>query len=292
MITEALSHFTGIGPVRLAQLHAAGLRSWMDICDQPSRIPESVRPSLLNEAQQSLAALERDDVDFLVNVFSPQDRWRILAAYFDRTSFFDIETSGLEIDAAVTVIVCWHQGELHTFVEHENLDEFLDLLDDVTLLASFNGASFDVPRVLDAFHIPQLPCPHLDLRWTCYHAGLNGSLKNIAAELQIDRPQDIADTDGAVAVQLWSEWQERQDAAARQHLIRYCSADVVMLTLLAQHLADVQHYDASELWSQLPKSIGEPRHTAPSVSSSSLVANLFGKASPSRLRTRRPRTTG
>lgn len=291
MITEALSHFTGIGPVRLAQLHAAGLRSWMDICDQPLKIPESLRSSLLMEAEQSLTALRRDDLQFFVNEFSPQDRWRILAAYFERTSFFDIETSGLEIDAAVTVIVCWHQGQLHTFVEHENLDEFLDLLDDVTLLASFNGASFDVPRVLDAFHIPQLPCPHLDLRWTCYHAGLNGSLKSIARTLHIDRPADIVDTDGEVAVQLWSAWHTRQDAAARQHLVRYCSADVVMLILLGQHLADVQNYEASELWSQLPESIGEPCPAA-SVSSRSLVANLFGQASPSKLRTRRPRATG
>ena len=291
MITEAVSHFTGIGPVRLAQLHAAGLRSWMDICDQPLKIPEGLRSSLLVEAQQSLAALRRNDVQFFVNEFSPQDRWRILAAYFERTSFFDIETSGLEIDAAVTVIVCWHQGQLHTFVEHENLDEFLDLLDDVTLLASFNGASFDVPRVLDAFHIPQLPCPHLDLRWTCYHAGLNGSLKSIARTLHIDRPADIADTDGEVAVQLWSAWRTRQDAAARQHLVRYCNADVVMLILLGQHLADVQNYEASELWSQLPESVGEPCAAA-SISSCSLVANLFGQASPSKLRTRRPRATG
>ena len=40
-------------------------------------------------------------------------------------------TSGLEMDSLITVIACWHQGRLHTFVEHENLDDFLDLLDDI-----------------------------------------------------------------------------------------------------------------------------------------------------------------
>lgn len=286
MITESLRHCIGIGPVRLSQLHDAGIRSWHDVIEHASKIPSGIRENLLSEARRAQAALDQNDIGYFVGHFCPQDKWRILSEFLDQTSYFDIETSGLDIDASITVIVCWHRGRFHTFVEHENLDDFLDLLDDVKLLASFNGASFDVPRILDAFHIPRLPCPHIDLRWSCYHAGLRGSLKNIERKLKIERPADIADTDGELAVQLWSYWRDREDAAARHQLIRYCAADVLTLILLAQHLANIDRYDTAELWSHLPTA-APVRTSQGTIDRDTQVANLFGTASPSKLRTRR-----
>jgi uncharacterized protein YprB with RNaseH-like and TPR domain len=286
LITESLRHCSGIGPSRLAQLHDAGIRSWNDVIEHASKIPLGIRENLLSEARRALAALDQNDIGYFVGHFYPQDKWRILAEFLDQTSFFDIETSGLEKDALITVIVCWHQGRFHTFVEHENLDDFLDLLDEVSLLASFNGASFDVPRVLDAFHIPRLPCPHLDLRWPCYHAGLRGGLKCIARKLKIARPPDLADTDGELAIQLWSDWRDCEDAAARDHLIRYCAADVLILIILAQHLANVECYDTAKLWSHLPAADPVKTGQRP-IDRNALSSKLFGAGSPSKLRTHR-----
>ena len=167
----------------------------------PQRIPAGWRSDLVAESRRCALALDTGDVRYFVDRFAPQDRWRILAHFFEQTSFFDIETMGLHYDAPITVIVCWHRGQFWNFVEHENLDGFLDLLDDVTLLASFNGGSFDVPRVLDAFHVPELPCAHLDLRWACYHQGRTGGLKEIANAMGITRPPDLRDVDGEYAVQ-------------------------------------------------------------------------------------------
>ncbi|MCH2213475.1 MAG: ribonuclease H-like domain-containing protein [Fuerstiella sp.] len=286
MITESLRHCRGIGPSKLDQLHNVGICSWHDVIEHSAKIPQGIRSNLLEEARRSLEALDQQNIGYFTDRLCPQDKWRILAEFFDQTSFFDIETTGLGIDAAITVIVCWHQDQLHTFVEHENLDEFLDLLDDISLLASFNGAGFDVPRVLDAFHIPGLPCPHLDLRWPCYHAGMTGGLKEIERHLQMARPSDLMNTDGELAVALWSAWRDRKDSSARQHLIRYCSADVLALIILAQHLGNVERYNQEELWSHLPAA-EEPvtGHTA--IDRTALTASLFGSASPSKLRIRR-----
>jgi len=286
LITESLRLCIGIGPARLARLHDSGIRTWNDVIENASKIPEGLRANLLSEVSCAVAALERNDIGYFVARLCPQDQWRILAEFFDQTSYFDIETSGLEMDSLITVIACWHQGRLHTFVEHENLDDFLDLLDDVSLLVSFNGASFDVPRVLDTFHIPGLPCPHLDLRWLSYHAGLIGGLKTIENKLQISRPSDLCNTDGDVAVQLWARWQDRKDAAARDQLVRYCGADVLSLVLLAQHLSGVDSCDTSELWSHLP-AVEEISGAQRVLDCHALTTNLFGSASPSRLRTRR-----
>ncbi|MCR9197459.1 MAG: ribonuclease H-like domain-containing protein [Planctomycetaceae bacterium] len=287
MIEGAMHHFRGIGPVRLGQLHEAGIRTWQDVLQQQASISETLRAEVVQEAERCLEALEQDDIPFFVERLFPHDRWRILNRYIDRCSFFDIETTGLEYDDTITMVVCWHKDRLHTFIEHENLDDFLDLLDDVDLLVSFNGSTFDVPRVLDGFHIPELPCPHFDLRWPCYHKNLSGGLKQVTARLGIDRPDDLQDVDGSLAVVLWNRWLQQRDEAARQQLIRYCGADVMLLKPLSQVIGGHRIQLAEDFWDQLPASVEAP--AAPSLDDRrrQFLTNVFGTASPTRLRTRR-----
>ncbi len=288
MITEALLHCRGIGPARLAQLNKLGIRTWMDVVGQADRVPLGCRDALVDECRRCLVALSNKNVRYFVDSFTSQDRWRVLAEFFEQTSFFDIETTGLECDSRITVIACWHRGQLHTFVEHENLDDFLNLLDEVTLLASFNGSSFDVPRVLDFFHIPELPCPHLDLRWSCYHRGLRGSLKDIAGDTAMSRPADLRDADGLLALQLWNRWTMQQDRVARNRLLRYCASDVLMLVVVASQVAGCVPPTNADLWSHLPavSPPPAPEELRP-VQLSKHAA--FGNASPSRIRARRVR---
>lgn len=283
MISQALRHCRGIGPARLTQLNEAGILNWIDVLERTSSIPHGLRANMLSEAERCLGAILCRNVDYFVERLAPQDRWRIAAHFLNEMSFFDIETTGLDYDASVTVITCWHRGGLRTFVEHENLDEFLVLLDEVHLLASFNGSTFDVPRILDTFHIPELPCAHLDLRWAFHHLGFTGGLKRIARQLGIHRPDDLYDADGAMAVDLWNRWRFEHDAAAREQLIRYCASDVLMLVMMANGLAerDVQ----GELWGQLPLA---SEHSAPTHEPKPPARRgTFGAASPSRLRARR-----
>ncbi|MDA7977718.1 MAG: ribonuclease H-like domain-containing protein [Pirellulales bacterium] len=272
LITEALQHCTGIGPIRLAQLHAAGLRTWSDILRCEAQSAFHWQEQLAKEVRQCAQALAANDVRFFVERLAPQDKWRILGHFFEQTTFFDIETTGLDYDATITVIICWHKGRLHTFIEHENLDDFLDLLDDITLLASFNGSSFDVPRVLESFHLPELPCPHLDLRWVGYHQGYSGGLKEIAASMRIERPDDLQFVNGDDAVRLWSMWLRHRNANSRQMLIRYCAADVLLLTAVAERLAGRKpQLIGSAFWKHLPDRVSfrvqstPPATTSPNV---------------------------
>jgi uncharacterized protein YprB with RNaseH-like and TPR domain len=219
-----------------------------------------------------------------VDRLSPLDKWRIVAEFLDETSFFDIETMGLEHDSPITVIACWHRGELRTFVEHENLDDFLHLLDDVTLLASFNGSSFDVPRVLDTFHIPDLPCPHLDLRWPCYHKGFKGSLKSITSRLGFARPVDLQDADGEMAVHLWNRWTLDQDHPARELLLRYCASDVLLLVMLAHRLAERDVTSHAAWWRHLPSAPQTDLPREGIQETTPLIRSAFGEGSPAKLR--------
>jgi uncharacterized protein YprB with RNaseH-like and TPR domain len=260
LIRGAFAHLPGIGPERLRRLRVAGVNDWRALLEDPGLLHMGpARLDRLRDAvQRCEEAVQRNDIGYLVSRFKQQDRWRILGTWFECATFFDIETSGLDWDSEVTMVACLHRGQLHSFLKGESLDAFLDLLDDVDLLVSFNGTSFDVPRIEDAFHIPDCPCPHVDLRWLCYHASLSGGLKSIETQVGIRRPDDLLTIDGEQAGWLWNMWEQDGDRKARRVLERYCGADVLALQLLAAHLLDlngckVESETADELWNKLPE---------------------------------------
>jgi uncharacterized protein YprB with RNaseH-like and TPR domain len=246
----------GVGPQRAAALRQEGCRDWTDLLNAPAPLIgldffawADVRAG----AEAALRALEAGDAAYFVRRLPAREHWRVLAQWFDQASFFDIETSGLEVDSIVTLVCCHHGDQPLRFLADENLDDFLDLLEQVKLLVSFNGASFDVPRVLDRFHIPQLPCAHIDLRWLCHHVGWCGGLKKIERALGLCRPPDLDGLGGAEAVWMWQAWSENRDERARRTLERYCSADTAMLKLLAGRLcalrgAEVAIPEEAALW--------------------------------------------
>ena len=253
----------GIGPTRAKALRREGCECWLDVLNARHSfgvVDRYVWGDVRAAAETALRALEADDAAYFTERLPARERWRVLARWFDRASFFDIETSGLEIDSIVTLVCCWHGGEPLRFLANENLDDFLDLLDDVKLLVSFNGSGFDVPRVLGRFHIPELPCAHVDLRWLCHHAGWRGGLKNIERGLGLNRPADLEGLGGAEAVWLWQAWAERQDEQARRTLERYCSADTAMLNLLAgrlcaSHGVTVTTPDEADIWRRIDETM-------------------------------------
>jgi uncharacterized protein YprB with RNaseH-like and TPR domain len=254
-IEQTFLHVPGVGPVLEAKIKEQGYHNWQAVLRQPKALPLGTRTtaSLLQTLTHSQNALEQNDISYFIDHFSVKEQWRILAAYFDRISYFDIETSGLSYDAYVTCIVCYHQGQLHQFIHGENLDDFLDLLEEVRLLVSFNGSSFDIPHLLRAWHIPEFPCPHIDLRWQCYHDQLRGGLKQVENELGIIRPQDLQGVDGADAVWLWLRWKQYADHAALERLLRYCAADVLTLQMVTSSLlsgkgVSVQASSQDALW--------------------------------------------
>jgi uncharacterized protein len=255
VIEQTFLHAPGVGPMTEAKIKEQGYHSWQSVLQAPEALDlgPRTRASLLQALTHSQQALAQNDIAYFVEHFAVKEQWRILAAYFDRISYFDIETSGLSFDAYVTCVACYHQGKLHRFVHGENLDDFLDLLEEVDLLVSFNGSSFDVPQLLHTWHIPEFPCAHVDLRWQCYHDQLTGGLKQVENELGIMRPQNLQGVDGAEAVWLWLRWQEYADQAAREKLLRYCAADVLTLQMVTSSLlrtkgVSVQGPSPEDLW--------------------------------------------
>ncbi len=259
VLEQCFVHLPHVGPSCERALRAEGIACWNDILNTPfpaAGLDLFAWEDVRRGAEESARALARDDAAYFVSRFPPAELWRVLAHWFEAASYFDIETSGLEADSIVTLVCCYHDGHPLRFLAGDNLDDFLPLLENVRLLVSFNGASFDVPRVLDRFHIPELPCPHVDLRWLCRHAGWRGGLKKIEHEQGLRRPSDLEGLGGAEAVWLWRAWSERGDARARRTLERYCSADTAMLRMLAAKIcaqlgAEIAVPSEADLWEQI-----------------------------------------
>lgn len=244
LIRQAYDHLPGIGPERLRRIHALQIRDWQDLLRRAPEIPLGIRRREQIAARVAACehALAARDLGFLVRTLAPRDHWRILAEFFPQAAYFDIETAGLHDDSPITHIACYARGALHSYVRHENLTAFLDQLENIELLVSFNGASFDVPKVLREFHIPALPCPHIDLRWLCYHARQRGGLKSIERALGIQRPADVRGMNGDDAVWLWTLWEHHGNRTARERLIRYGCADALALEYLAATLLRRCHH--------------------------------------------------
>jgi len=276
VLQQGLRHLPHVGPQREQRLRQEGCGCWSDILNAArpvAGIDVFAWDEICRACEQSLRALEADQATYFASHLPPREQWRVLAHWFGASSYFDIETSGLDIGSTVTLICCFHRGTPLRFLAGENIEDFLDLLEQVKVLVSFNGASFDVPRVLDRFHIPDLPCAHVDLRWLCHHLGWRGGLKQIESGLGLRRPPDLVGLGGAEAVDLWREWSEQGDNHAKRTLERYCVADTVMLSLLAscllaQHGVSATSFSESELWHRVSEAFpaeGDPAFTSPPV---------------------------
>ncbi|MGR3178913.1 MAG: ribonuclease H-like domain-containing protein [Candidatus Anammoxibacter sp.] len=255
MIDKTFIHCHGIGSTYEKKLYDAGFKDWQSVLTNPNDLPfnSKLATGLIKELTRSSIALNEGDIRYLVRRFPVREHWRILGHFFDKASYFDIETTDIAFDnAIVTLIVCYHKGKFYRFMRDENLDDFLDLLKDIELLVSFNGNSFDVPFILKNYHIPDIPCAHIDLRWQCYHCQYKHGLKNIEYEMGIQRPDDLQGIDGLEAVYLWHNW-KNGDFESKKRLIRYCSADVLSLQLIAGNILrhrgiEVELPLPSELW--------------------------------------------
>ncbi|MBE7413055.1 MAG: ribonuclease H-like domain-containing protein [Leptospiraceae bacterium] len=238
MIDKAFLHFKGVGKKNLEKLESAGFDNWSKVISKQEEMPFSKNFSkkLISEAEENSKALKREDIYFFAKNLLSQDKWRLLERYFDKITFLDIETEGLDSNSGISLIVCLHEGKLYRFLRNENLDEFLELLPKIQLLSTFNGSSFDLPVIQNFFRIGEISCPHVDLRWVCYHLGYKGGLKSIEYKIGIQRPYDLKGVDGFEAVILWDNWNRYGDEISKNRLIRYCAADVVSLKLLTEKI--------------------------------------------------------
>jgi len=164
------------------------------------------------------------------------------------TVYLDIETTGLDRHyQSITTIALYDGQEIKTYVNGQNLDEFIEDIEQYKVIVTYNGKSIDIPFIESFFNI-RLNHAQIDLRYVLYSLGLRGGLNGVERQLGTDRG-DLRDVDGFFAVLLWDEYQKSGDQKALDTLLAYNVQDTVtlenlMVTTYNRKLGETPFYDS------------------------------------------------
>ena len=155
--------------------------------------------------------------------------------------YLDIETTGLSChycDLTVVGVAVLREdqprfGQL--FGGQINADRVLGLLDGVDELYTYNGSRFDLPFIKGRLGLDlRKQFAHTDLMYNCWRQDLKGGLKAVEVRLGIERR--LTDMNGCLAVRLWWDYINNNDAEALQKLLEYNREDVMNLHILRERL--------------------------------------------------------
>ena len=229
----------GVGETTERRLWERGVTRWGEFdpaVDVPG-VGATTADRIESFIAEALSRLDDGDATYFDRAFPAGERWRLYENFRAETCFFDIETTGLDERRDRVTTVSFHRdGETTTLVAGEDLTarRVREQFAEASLLATFNGARFDVPFLEASFGL-DVDTPHLDLMYPAKRIGLSGGLKPIETELGIDR--DRPDLSGRDAVRLWRE-HERGDEAALETLVSYNREDTENLRTLADVVCD------------------------------------------------------
>ncbi len=153
-----------------------------------------------------------------------------------REAYLDIETTGLAAYSQITVIGVYLTDGIDDRLvqlvgENITAGNLLELLEDVSIVYTYNGSRFDLP-VIDyhlGLNLASL-FTHCDLMYDCWRNNLYGGLKSVERQLGVERR--LKGVDGYEAVKLWWRYQNQCDEDALETLLQYNREDAVNLKTL------------------------------------------------------------
>lgn len=174
----------------------------------------------IKEAQKELHNL---NADYFVGKLPKKEMWRLYGWFKDSVLFLDIE-----IDSYGQVILIGMSDgyDSKLMVKGVNMDKniFLSELSKYKLLITFNGRSFDIPKIEKMFGI-KISKAHIDLKPLCVNLGWKGGLKEVEKILGVKRPAHL----NGNPVDLWRAFHASGDREYLDLLIAYNEEDVVNL---------------------------------------------------------------
>jgi hypothetical protein len=188
MLQNTFIHIQSIGAITEQRLWESGIRDWDAIDgDLPSRVAPRRRYFLLSGIEESRRHLEGCNPSYFSNLLPSNQCWRLFPEFRDSTVYLDIETTGLDRHFnEITTIALYDGQAIKTYVQGQNLDDFIEDIQKYKVIVSYNGKSFDVPFIEHHFNI-RLDQAHIDLRYVLSSLGFSGGLKGCERQLDMDR---------------------------------------------------------------------------------------------------------
>ena len=232
MLRNTFCHIERIGTGTEAKLWNAGIHDW-DLFNQLPNVPLSKKKvalisPVLEESSRHLAS---GNPHYFVQHLPINQYWRLFPHFRDTIAYVDIETTGLENWCnEITTIALYDGQTVHTYVNGQNLNDFVRDMERYKIIVSYNGRCFDVPFIERYFRI-RLDQVHIDLRFVLKSLGFSGGLKGCERQMGIDRG-DLKDIDGYYAVILWHDYKRTGNKKSLETLIEYNSLDARNLETL------------------------------------------------------------
>jgi len=233
MLKNTFCHIQRIGTITETKLWSAGIYDW-DLFNQSSGIPLSKRKveSMIPVLEESSKQLESGNPHYFTYHLPVNQYWRLFPHFRDMIAYIDIETTGLEYWChEITTIALYDGHTIHTYVNGQNLDDFMRDIERFKIIVTYNGRCFDVPFIERHFGI-SMDHVHIDLRYLLKSLGFSGGLKGCERQMGIDRG-DLSDIDGYYAVILWNDYRRTGDEKKLKMLLDYNSADARNLETLS-----------------------------------------------------------
>ncbi len=248
MLNNSFIHIQSIGAITEQRLWESGIRDWDSIsCDLPIPISPGRQHFLLKGIEESKRHLANRNPAYFSKLLPSNQCWRLFPEFRDSTAYLDIETTGLDRQFnKITTIALYDGQAIKTYVQGQNLDDFVEDIQKYRVIVSYNGRSFDVPFIEHYFNI-RLDHAHIDLRYVLASLGFRGGLKGCERQLGMDRG-DLSDIDGFFAVLLWNEYQRTGDQKTLNTLLAYNIQDTItleslMVTAYNMKLKDTPFYE-------------------------------------------------
>jgi len=247
MLKNTFIHIQSIGAITEQRLWKAGFRDW-DSFSGGIPIPAGRKYFLEKGIEESKKYLANFNPAYFSNLLPANQSWRLFPEFRDSTVYLDIETTGLDRYVnTITTIALYDGQSIETYVQGDNLDDFVEDIQLYKVIVSYNGKSFDVPFLEQYFNI-RLNHAHIDLRYVLASFGFRGGLKECERQLDMDRG-DLKDIDGYFAVLLWEEYQRTGDQKTLDTLLAYNIQDTVnlenlLVTAYNMKLKDTPFYES------------------------------------------------
>ena len=259
MLTNTFIHIQGIGATTEQRLWNSGFRDWDSFAgDLPTPVPAGRKFFLKKGIEESRRHLANFNPAYFSKLIPSNQGWRLFPEFRNSTVYLDIETTGLDrYFNDITTIALFDGESILTYVQGQNLDDFIEDIQRYKVIVSYNGKSFDIPFIEHHFKI-RLDHAHIDLRYILYSLGLKGGLKGCEKQLGMNRG-DLSEIDGFFAVLLWQEYQRTGNHKVLDTLLAYNIQDTInlenlMVTAYNMKLRDTPFYESHCIRESTPPS--------------------------------------
>jgi len=146
MLQNTFIHIQSIGAITEQRLWESGLRNWDALSDDLSIPLSDKRKYLLQKGiEESRQHLYQNNPVYFSMILPANQSWRFFPEFRNSTVYLDIETTGLDRHFhSITTIALYDGHEIKTYVQGQNLDDFIEAIQQYKVIVTYNGKSFDM----------------------------------------------------------------------------------------------------------------------------------------------------